>query len=300
MVQRIKTGMIADGAITTAKMNDEVENLFSFRNRIINGDMRIWQRGTSFSGSTQFTADRFVVNSSTGTVTRDTDVPSGQGFTYSMKQVSSNQAFCFLQPVELITTGQAGEFSVGSTWTFSFWMKGSGSGSIGLGLDFRDEGISATNLASVATGTTINYTSTWTRFSYTFTITGTPNGTNTSLSCILFQSGQTGSLWATGFQLEPGSITSPFERRPFGVELALCQRYFERSGGTQTIALANGSRLPGFFATAKRATPTITYTFAAGTNNVTLDIPTTSGFRMNTTGSTGAPCDFTWTAAIEI
>jgi hypothetical protein len=263
MVQRIKTGMIADGAVTTAKMNDEVENLFSFRNRIINGDMRIWQRGTSFSGSQQFTADRFVVNSSTGTVTRDTDVPSGQGFTYSMKQVSSNQAFCFLQPVELITTGVAGEFSVGSTWTFSFWMKGSGSGSISLGPEFRDTGISAANFVTAATGTTINYTSTWTRFSYTFTITGTPNGTNTGLSCILFQSGQTGSLWATGFQLEAGSNATPFERRPYGTELRLCQRYYQSHGNMFQCGQAYGTGVDGFtvnysFPVTMRAAPTST------------------------------------------
>jgi hypothetical protein len=178
-LSRIKVNSVSStGNVITNLITNEGGQI-AFRNKIINGDMSFWQRGTSFSGSTQYTADRYVVNGSTGTVTRDTDVPTGRGFTYSMKQVSSNQAFCFLQPVELVGTGLAGEFYVGSTWTFSFWMKGSGSGSIGLGPEFRNEGISATNAVAAASSTTINYTSTWTKFSYTFTITGTPAGTNT-------------------------------------------------------------------------------------------------------------------------
>jgi hypothetical protein len=266
-------------AIYGSLVNSDNSGPFSFRNKIINGSMQFWQRGTSFSGSTQYTADRFVVNSSTGTVTRDTDVPTGQGFTYSMKQVSSTQAFCFLQPVELVGTGLAGEFYVGSTWTFSFWMKGSGSGSIALGPEFRDTGISATNFVAAASSTTINYTSTWTKFSYTFTITGTPAGTNTGLSCILYQGSQTGSLWATGFQLEKGSVVTPFEFRPLTVELQLCQRYYFKTNGvvyasgygsspsTNSIAEIN---LPSIM----RTTPTVTLSdtavgssFSGGSNN---------------------------------
>lgn len=251
-------------------------NDLGFRNKIINGGMQIWQRGTSFSGSTQFTADRFVVNSSTGTVTRDTDVPTGQGFTYSMKQVSSNQAFCFLQPVELVGTGLAGEFFVGSTWTFSFWMKGSGSGSISLSPDFRDTGISATNAVTAAPSTTINYTTTWTKFSYTFTITGTPAGTNTGLSCILFQSSQTGSLWATGFQLEKGSVATSFEFRPNTTELQLCKRYYRIAKWrwqAQSPGLGVGQGWTWVFDPEMRTTPSITTSNFTNGSSYTLSGP---------------------------
>ena len=42
------------------------------------------------------------------------------------------------------------------------------------------------------------------------------------------------------------------------------------------------------------------YTFAAGSNTVTIENPTVSGFRFFTTGSVAAPCDFTWTASAEL
>ena len=62
----------------------------NFRNLIINGDMSIAQRGTSFTGQTSgaYYLDRFKTDMSslgTWTITQSTDVPSGQGFKNSMK-----------------------------------------------------------------------------------------------------------------------------------------------------------------------------------------------------------------------
>src|SRR6056300_539220 len=62
-----------------------------YRNLIINGDMRIAQRGTSFTGITSgltFPVDRwtFQMNSiGTWSASQDTDVPTGQGFANSIK-----------------------------------------------------------------------------------------------------------------------------------------------------------------------------------------------------------------------
>jgi hypothetical protein len=55
----------------------------------------------------------------------------------------------------------------------------------------------------------------------------------------------------TELQLEEGTVATPFERRPYGVELALCQRYYEKSfpiditpaNGTTTTSFATASGL---------------------------------------------------------
>ena len=85
-----------------------------------------------------------------------------------------------------------------------------------------------------------------------------------------------GNIFAiTGVQLEVGNTPTPFEHRPFGVELGMCQRYYEKSfpyatapaqnvGASLGAAYATGQVLNQTFsslvkfAVAKRAAPTIT------------------------------------------
>jgi hypothetical protein len=78
----------------------------------------------------------------------------------------------------------------------------------------------------------------------------------------------------TGVQLEVGKVATPFEHRSYGEELALCQRYFEKSFN-QTDAPSAGLAIPdrragvvfgsvnyGFevnFSVAKRTAPTMVY-----------------------------------------
>jgi hypothetical protein len=63
------------------------------------------------------------------------------------------------------------------------------------------------------------------------------------------------ALLITGVQLEAGSVATPFERRQYGQELALCQRYYET--GTTIVPAVGVAAYMTFFAAAKRATPTI-------------------------------------------
>jgi hypothetical protein len=82
------------------------------------------------------------------------------------------------------------------------------------------------------------------------------------------------TFYITGVQLEKGSTATSFDYRPYGTELALCQRYFETSFEVGT-AVAEAQVAPEmissvfsgttdarsqyvFFSTKKRATPTIT------------------------------------------
>lgn len=65
-------------------------------------------------------------------------------------------------------------------------------------------------------------------------------------------------------QLEPGTVATPFEARPYGMELALCQRYYEPGGAAHVFS---GSVVSGgtyfhsaSFKVTKRITPTMVFT----------------------------------------
>ena len=63
----------------------------------------------------------------------------------------------------------------------------------------------------------------------------------------------------TKVQLEPGSVATPFEERPVGVELQLCQRYYEEmwcQWGTSWNASMNNHFAK--YKVTKRAAPTLT------------------------------------------
>jgi hypothetical protein len=81
----------------------------------------------------------------------------------------------------------------------------------------------------------------------------------------------------TGVQLEKGSTATSFDYRPYGTELALCQRYFEKSFEIGTAPASAGSAAGAFefaqqvaasaqqygpsckYAVVKRSTPTATF-----------------------------------------
>ena len=123
--------------------------------------------------------------------------------------------------------------------------------------------------------------------------TATANAWNTSglfrtNSSVNFISNASATLTVTGVQLEAGTVASPFERRDYGRELMMCQRYYEKSYNVDVVPGTNtgvgilyfitgsatgnvGGKVP--FAVSKRATPTITIYPADGASagNITTD-----------------------------
>jgi hypothetical protein len=71
------------------------------------------------------------------------------------------------------------------------------------------------------------------------------------------------TFYITGVQLEKGSTATSFDYRPYGTELALCQRYYEFGG----LAFTNQSVISGTFKVSKRATPTMTRTGSVYSGN---------------------------------
>ena len=150
----------------------------NFRNIIINGDMSVAQRGTSFTGQTSgaYYLDRFKTDISslgTWTIEQVTDVPTGQGFQKSMRfrcttADASPSAGDFLylnQPIEGFNTAS---FKFGTanaeSLTLSFWVKGDKTGTHIVRFYDIDNG------RSLSKAYTINSALTWEK--KTITISG--------------------------------------------------------------------------------------------------------------------------------
>jgi hypothetical protein len=299
------------------------EQGFGFRNRIINGAMVIDQRNAGASvtpADGAYTLDRWktsVTQSSKLSIQRATTAPAGFSnsiFVTSLAATTlgANDTFGFYQPIEGYNIVDLGFGTAGaSTISISFWVRSSITGTYS---------VSVTNGAvnrSCPVSYTINSANTWEQ--KFVTITGDTAGAwsidnNAGLN-LFFNLGVSGSyggatsgawvsatktaatgqtnwvstngatFYITGVQLEAGSVASPFERRDYGRELIMCQRYYEVSydiGTAVGAVTANGARYSSGsvaalttsflndglqYKVAKRGTPTVTpYDFAGAIN----------------------------------
>jgi hypothetical protein len=237
-------------------MTPTADSLQGFRNRIINGDMRIFQRGqtaTGVTGTGYFTADRARTSlTGTGTSTVDYEVLVNQSVDGTLMNVLKS-VVTTTDPARLVRYEQRVEpINVmdlsGKPVTLSFYAKADAA--LTLNSVFLSDN-STGNLTGVVFDP-VELTTSWQRF----VMTGTLDDLTASsfLSVTIGLSGNTGNLTAatwylTGVQLEAGSVATPFERRPYGTELALCQRYYYRS----TNALGSLSFGVGFVNTTTMA-----------------------------------------------
>jgi len=212
------------------------------KNAIINGGMDIWQRGTSFVGTTTaYGADRWMVNRNTTGSTFSRQASGLTGFTYSIRaqRDSGTTATNGINLAQNIETANSTIFA-GQTVTLSFWAKAGANFSAassqiapqlysGTGTDqniFTGFTGQATVISSTATLTT-----SWQRFSYTAAV-----GSTATQLAIIIGSTPVGTAGAndwfevTGVQLELGSVATSFTRAGGTIqgELAACQRYYYR------------------------------------------------------------------------
>lgn len=216
------------------------------KNRIINGDFNIWQRGTTFTNPADgsYTADRFQIGVS-GTPT--TYTVSRQAFTAGAAPVAGYEGSFFYRSAQT-TLGTLTNVDfwqkiedvrtlAGQTVTLSFWAKADSTRNLGLYVaqNFGSGG-SGTTFPLDRTGTPVSVTSSWQRFSFSFTMTsvsGKTIGANSYVQVAFRQAAAAGyvlDIW--GVQIEVGSIATPFETASGSIqgELALCQRYYARIG----------------------------------------------------------------------
>ena len=274
---------------------------FSFRNKIINGNFGIWQRGTSLASGTgeRFLADRFL-NESVGSTYTTTQQPftlvppqevPGEPTYFHRTIVSSvagtNNRCVLAQRIESVRT------LAGKTATLSFYAKADTAKPMSVEFNqfFGVGGSPSSTIESIGVQK-LNLTTSWQKFNINVTIptiSGKTLGTNNndSLTIIFWFDAhsnfnsrtnslgqQSGTFDIAQVQLEEGIVATPFEQRPYGTELALCQRYyfafpvsffrqsFYNSAGSDTM---NNNTLH----VEMRAVPTITqptfsYTNASG------------------------------------
>ena len=303
--------------------NISANNLGMFRNRIINGDMKISQRGTTFTTgqASQYILDRWYYeynNSMISTITQSTDTPLGLGLSYSINlTVTTGGSGSMYGGIYQYVEGfNAIDFMWGTSQgvpiILSFWTKLSIASNSIVNIEIDYYG--TTTYAYYASYTIYN-SNTWefktivippppvaagafssaninkilairfmrngsantspvTNGTWSTTINGYASGININLGNAL-----TYSYLITGVQLEKGTFATPFEFRPYSIELELCQRYYWQQVTTFYVsALSAGDPNPRVwmnYPVPMRIAPTITGTSSATFTPASI---TTMGF----------------------
>jgi len=290
------TGIVTpmyNGSITANAVTPSV----NMKNRIINGAMTLSQRSGTTSVTTSvgnnYNPDRWLVYDAVGSklsIQQVTDAPTG--FINSQKITSlaattpaSGDYYFNCQRIEGFNVSDLMYGTANAlTTTLSFWVKSSLTGS------FSGAFGNASFSRSYPFSYTISSANTWEQ--KTVTVAGDTTGTwatdNSTGLQVVFDLGSgttragTANTWSandyrkvtgsvnligtngatfyiTGVQLEVGSTATSFDYRPYGTELALCQRYYDFltggiGGGNQTSTTNCGFSLS--FRVPKRAAPT--------------------------------------------
>ena len=317
------------------------------KNRIINGAMEIDQRNAGASvtivSNPTYTVDRWRFDISVGSkLSAQQSSVAPVGFSNSMLITSlsaytpsAGDQFVFNQLIEGFNTSDLNWGTANAkTVTLSFWVRSSLTGTFGGSI--RNNTVNRSYVFSY----TINSANTWEQ--KTITIAGdttgtweTTNSTGVRLSFSLGSGSSTGNtagswytanyrsvtgetqlvgtsgatFYITGVQLEVGSVATEFERRPYGTELALCQRYYQRNLNPIMAVFWNSSSCVATpkFVVPMRASPTISAisgvtqtldVFGAGNTTYTtnyFDHQSVSGFRFFGAAAsnypTGQPAD---------
>jgi hypothetical protein len=238
--------------------------LYGFKNRIINGAMVIDQRnaGASVTNTTGYVygLDRYsFIGSSASKFTFQQSSTAPTGFVNSYLITSSaatslgaSDYYFMRQNIEGFNVADLGWGTASAqTVTLSFWVRSSLTGTFGGCLKNSAEDrsypfsytISSANtweqksvtIAGDTTGTWLTNNGTGINLTLGLGIGSSVSGTAgawaganyysaTGATSVVGTNGAT--FYITGVQLEKGSTATSFDYRPYGTELALCQRYF--------------------------------------------------------------------------
>ena len=258
--------------------------LAGMRNRIINGDIDTDQRNAgaaqtfTAAAALAYSVDRWYGYCTGANVTgqRVQGATVGQ-FRYRFTGAASVTAIGFGQRIEQLNSADlasttatlsvdlANSLLTSVTWTAFYATTADTFGSL-----------ASPTRTQIATGT-FTVTSTVTRYSTNISV---PAAATTGIEIVFTVGAQTSGTWTVGnVQLEPGPVATPFERRPIGAELALCQRYFyktDKGFSLQGYGTITGSNNYTHMThpTTMRAAPTASATFTGGVNNQSQTVTT--------------------------
>lgn len=272
---------------TTAFVRNEFGNGFGgggfgFKNKIINGDMRISQRGTTFAALADgaYSLDRWKYGKSGAmvhTASQATDAPTAaqagvrfqNSYQFNLTTADTSIAAGDYCAIRQHIEGYNSASLVQQGFVISFWVKATLAGTYCIFA--RNSGADRSFVQEF----TIDAADTWEK--KTIQVSASPSaGTWNYTTGIGMEVGvtlaagsayqttagawQTGNFIATanqvngvntgatnflftGVQVEPGSVATPFESRLFGTELALCQRYYYKTFPYSVAPVQNAGAL---------------------------------------------------------
>jgi hypothetical protein len=291
--------VIANSALTTVSGLSGV-NL----NRIINGDMRIDQRnaGASVSsgvGVITYTADRWSVAATGAAVTVQRLGSAGDYYlsvtgAASVTQCNIRHRIEALNIADLASTTVRVSFVCSSTTLTSINV-------IALYANATDNFATQTQISTQS----VSISSSGLTYSVSVSLPALAvNGVELAFALGAFTSG---TFAITNVQLEPGAVATPFERRPIGTELALCQRYYSILDKVALARWAAGGTFGGgvtyfTYLQTMRTTPSVTRAVNAATyDNPSFDLTAYGGIVYFNAGTTiGDYADYLLRFAAEL
>lgn len=245
-----------------------------FKNYIINGNFDIWQRGTSGFSGQNYGADRWIGSNGVESYSRQNVDSLGGYYARISRTTASSSSLLLVQRIEQSNVKDL----AGKIMTLSFYTRQTVGAVLPINLYIYTPTLSDI-YTSVVLQQTINAlsnpTATFQKVSVSFTVSSIMALNGFAISIGNLNSG-TASIDVHQVQLEEGSVATPFESRPQGLELSLCQRYYQTwLGFLDTYNMTNSNvRIAVPFRVSMRTNPTIAIisNTSIGVNSVATSI----------------------------
>ena len=280
------------------------QSFLGFRNRLINGDMRIDQRNSGASqtftaGSPAYAVDRWLVGSTGANVTGQR--VAGTGFDQYNYQITGAASVTGITVAQRIEATNIYDLA-GQTVTLSVKLADSALATVTWTANYANSADNFGAKTQIATGT-FSVNSAITKYVATFAL---PSGAQNGVEIVLSVGAQVSGTFTVGrVQLEAGMIDTPFERRPISYELPQCQRYYETGFGSGVSYNSSGAAvqyLPVYFKTTKRVAPTVVCAIVSGsaTTPTAVTVDTCQAAVNFACASSGITAYISYTASAEL